>query len=95
MHPGVAVPKPHYEQSSALVEKLADNRHASAMAAFDLKKDIIVVRDNWDCDRKYDQSFLVHEMVHHFQKAMKVDCAHNVEGCEAQAYALQDIYMHE
>jgi hypothetical protein len=92
MHPEVKVAKPHYTQSTQQVDKMTDENHR-AVGAYVIDKKLIIVRDSWDCDRKWDQAILVHEMVHHFQETQGIDCRHNSIGCEAQAYALQDKFL--
>lgn len=87
---------------AALAQEICPQRAAACdtlIALFEPKNYRIIYRDHLDLKKAYDQSTLVHEIVHVLQfKVMGVSIFANCEsimGSERQAFQVQDRYLGE
>lgn len=90
------IPLPQHEIAKTVCADQAAGCHA-LVAVYDTDRRRILYRDTLDMRDPTDQSFIVHELVHHLQflqrgDALFASCQSTLAG-EAQAYRVQNLYQ--
>ncbi|MDZ5459120.1 hypothetical protein [Azohydromonas lata] len=98
--PGEALPRFIPLPQREIARTVCDDRPAgceSLVAVYDTDRRHILYRDTLDMRDPTDQSFIVHELVHHLQflqrgESLFASCQSTLSG-EAQAYRVQNLYQ--
>ena len=80
------------EEMNSMYYKDNDHEPDSLHGMYDKDNDVIILPDDWDKRKAWDQAVLLHEMIHYYQdmNKMKFNCTQEME---KDSWPIQQFYL--